>query len=55
MRWHGTVAGWQIYLDYQLRAAGKMPVVIGVLLFAPPQVGDNEFVASFNNKVNARR
>lgn len=45
----------QVYLDRKLAAAGKQPVAIGALLFAPPNVGDDTFVTDFNKKVNARR
>jgi hypothetical protein len=30
-------------------------VILSALLFACPNVGDDEFVAAFNTKVNARR
>jgi hypothetical protein len=45
----------QVYLDEQLPAAGKQPLVVGALLFAAPNVGNDAFVAAFNTKVNARR
>jgi hypothetical protein len=45
----------QVYLDEQLSAAGKQPLVVGALLFAAPNVGNDDFVAAFNSRVNARR
>lgn len=45
----------QLLLDEKLPAAGKGPVKVDALLFAPPQVGDAAFAAAFNKRVNARR
>lgn len=42
-------------LDDKLAAAGKPLVAVGALLFAPPNVGSDAFVADFNKRVNARR
>ncbi|WIA35276.1 hypothetical protein OEZ86_003735 [Tetradesmus obliquus] len=45
----------QVLLDDKLAAAGKPLVAVGALLFAPPNVGSDAFVADFNKRVNARR
>jgi hypothetical protein len=45
----------QVLLDEQLAAAGKPAVAAGALLFAPPNVGNDAFVAEYNKRVNARR
>jgi hypothetical protein len=44
-----------VHLDQQLSQAGKQPLAVGALLFAAPNVGNDDFVAAFNARVNARR